>query len=943
VENDGHHEKFCLFSFFLNTNHQTKQALTMGKKKSKTKAAKQQQQEEEEEEELHQHNDKETTANVSKDDGNLIRGESSKGATRKVKITTTARTATTKKPVDDEDSAAIKPSEDITKKDVDDGGATELIQASDETKKRPSSSSTTKVVAKKAKATTTTTKRQRLRQVNETNRWTMPSPRIQTVEGRAKASIRIAGLSANQKLQHSKNSNLLSPALDLHSPEVKFGRLLGSVDERVRHQAVVQLRAYLKARCAIVDDNNISRNDEEQESSSSHTAGLSEMDLLKLWKALWYTLYMADKVPVQEALSETIASLLWCVAGTEEEDEYAAQVYLRMCEEPFDDDDDEEGEEDDDHLEDDDDDDDDVEGEDFTLEEVVNTLDGKDNTESDSDCSDGNGSSSDEMDTDNQDHNNDDNNDQENEDDDIDDSEILHCRGAHLASLLIRTFFQTIRREWGRMDKYRVDKFYTLVRLVMHEVFAYMAKRHWHQGIIRLFNDAIYEQVLRETPNGLRYHVIDVTLHELAKVNANAKHCPMPLTEATLLEVLEPYFAMAQTGAGGDDSVQARVLENILTKFLTHYSVARTETPPYEEDKGGAEEKKQGHDNNNSNTSSSCNSLVMDNVHVGTIGQYLFTIASDTDTLDKYRKSLYDLHKRYVRRLNEPGVKDVNIQADMDDDEEEEEEEDEQEPETASGKKMADHDVMEVVEMTAEARYDADVDTPERPARNVIKKKKKKSKAGAKAVAGEEMVAQDEIEDESVVVEKKKKSSKRSIEKVVSNEEEDEEADQGAEADNDTAEDDATKEKKKRKKNERTREAAAAASEEEEVTISLQEQATAKAFLLSASKREHEHVVSTAAKQKQQEKEQHQSKDKKTKKSPKSRDQDAVAAEAAARQVKFAPVNHARSWKASMKGLLTMTPKIQPSPERGLLKKKSASTNKKTTKPANRKKAIDYF
>ena len=32
-------------------------------------------------------------------------------------------------------------------------------------------------------------------------------------------------------------------------------------------------------------------------------------------------------------------------------------------------------------------------------------------------------------------------------------------RGAPLAMLFMRTFFRTLVREWGNMDKYRVDKF----------------------------------------------------------------------------------------------------------------------------------------------------------------------------------------------------------------------------------------------------------------------------------------------------------------------------------------------------------------------------------------------------------------------------------------------------------------------------------------------------
>lgn len=114
-----------------------------------------------------------------------------------------------------------------------------------------------------------------------------------------------------------------------------------------------------------------------------------------------------------------------------------------------------------------------------------------------------------------------------------------HCRGAHLVSLYIATVLRTVRREWGYVDKHCVDKFYTAVRvlsssivvsyickcqlcLIFPKAYKYMSKRYWNMGIVRLFNDVLYEEALSQTPNGLRYHLIDVFVEELAKVNKDA-------------------------------------------------------------------------------------------------------------------------------------------------------------------------------------------------------------------------------------------------------------------------------------------------------------------------------------------------------------------------------------------------------------------------------------
>jgi hypothetical protein len=473
-------------------------------------------------------------------------------------------------------------------------------------------------------------KRQMREKGTEKNKWLVQHPKIQSMEMRNKLYVKDAGLTMT-KAERENRAATIDPALDLMSPEVKFGRLLGGTDQRMRHSAVKKLKAYLKARCQV-------RVPEDGDETHSFVGGFSELDLLKLWKALWYTLYMADKKPVQDELSKHLAQLIWCVAGTEEDDEYAAQAYLDMMAEE------EEEEENSD-------------GDDpsVILEEIENTLDDDDddnmkNSEESSEKDDESSGDDEDMDQ----H-------VETEDvcDDVDDAEVPHCRGAHLASLFTRTFFRTVRRDWDRMDKYRVDKFYTLIRLMMHEVYKYMALRHWHFGIIRLFNDAIFEEILNQKPNGLRYHLIDLSLEELAKVSAKS---PLPLTEATFLDVLEPYLAMCQSGAG-DDTIQARVMDNVLEKFLDVYSVVSDNALRQlkDESSDGSDEEK---DNiGNCEDEGEDTQVILDQVHVETIAEFIFDLGSDPSTKAKYRKPLYEMHKKYMRRLKQIG-RDVAIEED---------------------------------------------------------------------------------------------------------------------------------------------------------------------------------------------------------------------------------------------------------------------------------------
>lgn len=575
------------------------------------------------------------------------------------------------------------------------------------------------------------TKRQKRKAKNEKNTWSyIQHPKIQSMEHREKLYVKDSGLKKSKTTQQQQP---LDPSQNLmSSQELKFGRLLAAPEPRQRHKAVLKLKSYLTAR-------------------SASDKGLSELDLLKLWKALWYTLYMADKQAVQYELSNHLAQLIWCVAGTPEEDEYAAGVYLQMtmAEEEEEEDSYDEAEEEDgcghdecDHEHDQDEDDhvdEDEEEEDddnlVTLEEIENTLD-QDGTSDDDDNSSSSDSDEDAKIKDGEGGVDEQDEEMEPEDQNVEDEDpqqIPHCRGAHLASLFLRTFFHTIRRDWDTMDKYRVDKFYTLMRLMMHQVFKYMAERHWNYGIIRLFNDVVFDEVLNQRPNGLRYHLIDLTMDELAHVSVKA---PFPLTEATFLDVLEPYFGMCQTGLD-DDTLQTRVTEKIVEKFLDQYSIVSENAMQREKDDGDK--------NDDANAPP-----ILDQVHVGTVAEFLFGMASDPATKDKHRKSLYDMHKKFMRRLKQVG-KDVELgpgsEGDDDDDDDFEMLQDDTQDAETLPREDVENEAKRAKKNRSEkksvkkAKYDEDDvknteqerETVEKPSKK--KRKRKKNKASAEGSA----------------------------------------------------------------------------------------------------------------------------------------------------------------------------------------------------------------
>lgn len=73
----------------------------------------------------------------------------------------------------------------------------------------------------------------------------------------------------------------------LTSKEMRFGARLAHTEKVVRDKAVANLSAFLASR-----------------------EDMSELELLKVWKGLFYCMWMADKMPVQNELSERLAHLV---------------------------------------------------------------------------------------------------------------------------------------------------------------------------------------------------------------------------------------------------------------------------------------------------------------------------------------------------------------------------------------------------------------------------------------------------------------------------------------------------------------------------------------------------------------------------------------------------------------------------------------------------------
>ncbi|CAI7862387.1 unnamed protein product, partial [Closterium sp. NIES-54] len=75
-------------------------------------------------------------------------------------------------------------------------------------------------------------------------------------------------------------------------------------------------------------------------------------------------------------------------------------------------------------------------------------------------------------------------------------SGILISLDPDLALLFLRTFWKTMRREWGGIDYHRLDKFYMLVRLVMRNILEFLEKREWEEEVVSDLAACVMQQGL---------------------------------------------------------------------------------------------------------------------------------------------------------------------------------------------------------------------------------------------------------------------------------------------------------------------------------------------------------------------------------------------------------------------------------------------------------------
>ncbi|MCJ1439201.1 hypothetical protein MMC27_008592 [Xylographa pallens] len=96
----------------------------------------------------------------------------------------------------------------------------------------------------------------------------------------------------------------------------------------------------------------------------------------------------------------------------------------------------------------------------------------------------------------------------------------------------LTAFWTTIAREWTSIDALRMDKFMRLVRYYVNAAFTYLSNHSWDVDLVEAYLDLVEAIPLSpgnlKVGDGLRYHVLDVWVEELSRVDGKREgQCPV--------------------------------------------------------------------------------------------------------------------------------------------------------------------------------------------------------------------------------------------------------------------------------------------------------------------------------------------------------------------------------------------------------------------------------
>lgn len=207
---------------------------------------------------------------------------------------------------------------------------------------------------------------------------------------------------------------------------------------------------------------------------------------------------------------------------------------------------------------------------------------------------------------------------------------LVHNLKPKVLITFLRTFFDTICREWPGLDRFRVDKFYMFVRKMVRAMFQEMSNRHWDIDFVTDLVTVFEISSMRPkvpSQRGVCMHMIDVYFPELIAV-VEQYEGDSNLVFAAFKVLISPLAILLSTET--DTVVSDRVLESA---FLPAYEEMSREKKDNEEEEEQA----------NPEEIPIRKLFQIMNAHKQEIAEFFEALASSNLPDQKRRKDLYDL------------------------------------------------------------------------------------------------------------------------------------------------------------------------------------------------------------------------------------------------------------------------------------------------------------
>jgi ribosomal RNA-processing protein 1 len=197
----------------------------------------------------------------------------------------------------------------------------------------------------------------------------------------------------------------------------------------------------------------------------------------------------------------------------------------------------------------------------------------------------------------------------------------LFC-SPELSMLYFRMFFRIILREWPQLDQHRINKVYSLIRVMFNKMVSFLINKSFADPVFDSFINILEAEVLSQNPNGVRFHISDIFWEEIFKAsngNIPANH---------FLRLSTPFLSLLTQRT--EQTVIDRVSNAVFLRYLEEYVDSKSD-----------------------------NGTHVRRFHFVSpilLQKRLFDLAASDSTPEFARKRLYALHQQFASKSKVPFV-----------------------------------------------------------------------------------------------------------------------------------------------------------------------------------------------------------------------------------------------------------------------------------------------